>query len=714
MTTAAFMTELQKLGVELKVDGDKLLCNAPKGVLTPNVQAELASRKAELITFLQTQATHPANDRRSAELNDNDSSPPLSFAQERLWYLDQLQPDTTTYNLPSAIRIEGALDVDVLRRSLNEIVSRYDILRTCFAIEGETPVQVIEPDAAIDMPLVDLSHLPVETRDRELDEYLRAQASRPFELASAPLLRAACIRTDEVDHVLFLMAHHTVFDGSSLGLLLRELAELYEAMLAGRESPLADVPAQYSDYARWQRNQLDEGEYQRLADYWQGQLGGELPTLQIPLDHPRPAAHRYVGSSESIAIDSELVEQLTTIGRDGGATLFMVLFSAFNVLLKRYTDQEDFLIGSPINARNRIEYENAIGFFVNTLVLRTDVSGNPSFKELLNRVRESCLGAYSHQEMPFEELVRIFESSRDPSRTPLFQAMFAFQDASSRCLESAGLKWTTMRVESGVARTDISFFLNRAGGEINAVMEYCTDLFDRATIKSLLEHYVNLLRSIAQDCDSPIENLALVGEAELNKVLFEWNDTRAPYPGNSRLHELVEKQSAVTPEALAITYERDTVSYAELNTRANRLAHYLVETGIARGDLVGVCLDRSIDMVVSLLAVLKAGGAYVPLDPGFPGERLAYMMQDAEIAALLTDEEQYAKLPDIAANVVCLDANTDSLDGHPDDNLAIAGDPEDIAYVIYTSGSTGKPKGVQVSTPRRRQLPAQHATRAGN
>jgi len=690
------MTELRKLGVELSVDSDKLVCNAPKGVLTPKLQAELASRKAEFITFLQTAATVAANDSQPINVTLHEGQTPLSFAQERLWYLDELEPGTATYNLPSAIRLRGDLCIDTLRRSLNEIVSRYDILRTRFAVEREAPVQIVDDVVELDMRVVDISHRTGDDVKFELKRRLEAEAGKPFDLAEGPLIRAVCFRVHETEHALFLMAHHTVFDGLSLGLFLRELATLYDAFINGNVSPLADTSVQYGDYAIWQRDQLTDIELERLLAYWRDQLAGDLPVLQMPTDYSRPPVQSYKGATESIDLPAELVDSLSELGRKEGATLFMVLLAAFNVLLHRYTNQDEFIIGSPINARSRPELEESIGFFVNTLALRTDLSGRPGFREFLGRVKRSCIGAYGHQELPFERLVRELGVKRDLSRTPLFQAMFAYQDASNREIRVNDLTLTAMRVDTEMSRTDLSCWLTRTDNGLSAVMEYSTDLFDRATITQLLQHYGNLLQAIIQDADRSISSLPMLTAAEQEQLLTGWNATNAPYPENARLQQLFEAQADRSPQAVAVSFGDTELTYEELNRRANQLAHHLQSVGVDAGTLIGIYLDRSIEILVGLLGILKAGGAYVPLDPDFPHDRLAYMLADAGISFLVSREALLKELPENAAEIVCFDRDRAVIAGHTCDNPSIDGTAEDLAYVIYTSGSTGKPKGVQV------------------
>jgi amino acid adenylation domain-containing protein len=492
------------------------------------------------------------------------------------------------------------------------------------------------------------------------------------------------------------MAHHSVFDGTSTGLLLNELAAIYDAFSAGKESPLAAVPVQYADYAIWQRAQLSEGELDRLRTYWRAQLCGDLPILQMPTDHARPPRQSYRGSTAAIELPLTLAESLTKLGRKDGATLFMVLLTAFNALLHRYTSQEDIVIGTPVNGRNRTEVESAIGFFVNTLALRTDLSGQPNFRELLDRVKQTCLGAYSHQDLPFERLVQELDIKRDISRTPLFQAMFAYQDTSNRDIQANDLTLSAMRIDTEMSRTDFSCWVTQTDNSLSVVLEYCTDLFEHSTIVQLLQHYENLLQEIVDDQESPIATLPMLSRDERECQLIEWNATETPYPANSCLHELFEAQCASSPDALAVTCEDKSLTYRELNQRANQLAHQLRQTGVETGTLVGICVDRSVEMLVGLLAILKSGGAYVPLDPDFPQERLGYMLADAKIPVLLTRKSLLDDLPSHQADVVCVDEDQAALASLSNENLQTTVAADDLAYVIYTSGSTGKPKGVQV------------------
>jgi len=696
LNTAAYLDYLRKLGVELRCDGEQLVCNAPKGTLTPEIRATLADRKDAILTFLRRAGSVVTSATSKIEATQRDGFSPLSFAQERLWYLDQLEPSTATYNIPSAFRLAGVLQMDALRQSLNEVINRHEILRTSFVVVNNAPVQSIAPSLELELPLVDLSELAETKREQELSRILQREAERPFDLAKGPLVNAIVVRLQETEHVFFFMAHHTVFDGSSLGILLHELTAFYDASVAGKLMPVLESPIQYADYTVWQRKWLDGEELERQLTYWRKQLEDEVPNLQMPTCRSRPPKQSYRGSVELIQLSKNLVDALAELGRQDGATLYMVLLAAFNVLLYRYSNQDDVVVGSPINNRNRPEIESAIGFFVNTLVLRTSLSGDPSFRELLARVRETCLNAYSHQDLPFEKLVQALQPKRDLSRTPLFQVLFAFQDTSDRVIRSTDLSWTAMRVNTHVARTDLSFWLTQTESGLAGALEYSTDLFDQATIKRLLQHFEKLLEGILADPDESVSKYPILRDTEREQLLVEWNATQSGYPKDRRLHELFEAQAQRTPESVAVVFEDTQLTYAELNRRANQVAHHLQAAGVGAETLVGICLTRSLEMMVGLLGILKAGGAYLPLDPDFPKDLLAFMLSDADVSMLLTEERLLAELPEHKAQIVCLDADKTTLAQQSSENPDCDGTPDNLAYVIYTSGSTGRPKGVQV------------------
>jgi amino acid adenylation domain-containing protein/non-ribosomal peptide synthase protein (TIGR01720 family) len=623
---------------------------------------------------------------------------PLSFAQERLWFLDQLEPSNPFYNISTAMRITGPLDEGALERSLSEIVRRHESLRTTFTFD-ERPRQQITPERETSLPVIDLRGDPAEEQQPKVSALAHEEAQRPFDLSQGPLLRTTLLRLAEEESILLLTMHHVVSDGWSMGILIREITGLYEAFSKGRPSPLPDLHIQYADFAVWQRSWLQGSVFSRQLKYWKEQLAGLPPTLELPTDHPRPEVQTFRGAIESSVLPQSLADDLKAICRSEGVTLYMLMLAAFQVLLYRYTGQNDIAIGSPIANRNRKEVEGLIGFFINTLVMRTDLSGGPSFRQVLKRVREVTLGAYAHQDLPFEKLVEELKPVRDLSRQPLFQVMFAFQNTPTTKLEVAGLNFTGLEVDKKTVQFDWNVAMQEIDRGIILEWQYNTDLFEADTVRRMIGHLRHLLESIAARPEQPIAELELLPEAERTRLLRGLNDTAAEYRRELCVHELFEQQVERTPTAIALVSGAEELTYAELNSRANQLAHYLRERGVRADTPVGVCLERSAEMVVALLGVLKAGGCYVPLDPEYPRERLSFMLADSRVRLLLTQRRVAGALPQHAAEEVRLDADWEEIAQSPDMNLAAAAAPESLAYIIYTSGSTGRPKGVMI--PRR-------------
>ncbi|HYR08117.1 MAG TPA: amino acid adenylation domain-containing protein, partial [Longimicrobium sp.] len=621
---------------------------------------------------------------------------PLSFAQERLWFLSRMEPDSPFYNVPAAIRLGGALDASALERALGEIVRRHEALRTVFRDAGGAPSQVIAPFAGFTLPVEDLSALGEAEREAEASRRASAEAARAFDLAAGPLFRARLLRLGAEDHVLLLTMHHVVSDGWSMGVLFRELSALYGAYREGRESPLADLAVQYADYAVWQREQLRGEVLDRQLAYWKERLAGAPALLELPTDRPRPAVQTYRGAEATLELPEGLLERLQALGRREGATLYMVLLAAFQALLSKYSGSEDVIVGTPIAGRTRGEVEGLIGFFVNTLVLQTDLSGDPGFREVLRRVREVTLGGYEHQDVPFEKLVAELQPERSLSHAPLFQVMLTLNDAQAmRVAGLPGLRMAGVRSDVVTTKFDLTlgFAVDAAG--LHAVLEYNTDLFGRGTIDRMLRHLSRVLEQVAQDADPRLSELELLSADERQAVVAEWNRTEAEVPTDRCIHQLIEAQVERTPDAPAVVAEDAALTYRELNARANQLAHHLAGLGVGPEVRVGLCLERGLEMVVSILAVLKAGGAYVPLDPGYPAERLAYMLADSGVAVLLTQRRLRGILPG-SIDLPVLDVETVSVEiaGGRAENPTPAVGPTNLAYVIYTSGSTGRPKGV--------------------
>jgi amino acid adenylation domain-containing protein/non-ribosomal peptide synthase protein (TIGR01720 family) len=642
---------------------------------------------------------------------------PLSFAQQRLWFIDQLEPGNTAYNIFNAIRLRGALDVSALERGFQQIVQRHESLRTTFqSVEGE-PHQVIAADMPVSLPLTDLSALSRAEQETEAQRLALDEARRPFDLSSGPLVRCTLLRmaddpaTGASEHILLLTMHHIISDGWSISVLFREAIVLSQAYAAGQDNPLPALSFQYADFAIWQRNWLQGEVLERQLSYWKKQLADAPAALELPADHPRPAVQTYHGKCMNVALSRELSDALQSLNRQEDATLFMTLLAAFQVLLSRYSGQTDIVVGSPVANRNRSETEGLIGFFVNTLALRADLSGNPSFREALKRVRETCLDAYDHQDVPFEKLVDEVQVRRDMSRNPLFQAMFVLQNTPGWGISLPGLTLSPLPIENGTAKFDLILSLTETGQGLAGTLEYNTDLFDRETIVRMAGHFQTLLEGIVVHPDQRLSDLPLLTEAERQQILVEWNAT-TPLPsphfplnfaehGGSEggcIHQLFEAQAGKTPEAVALTFEGQQLTYRELNGRANQLAHSLQKQGVGPDVLVGICVEHSLEMVIGALGILKAGGAYVPLDPGYPRDRLAYMLEDSGISVLLTQERILESFPEHAVQVVCLDRDWEVL--MADQSIAnpiSSVRPENLAYVIYTSGSTGKPKGVGVT-----------------
>lgn len=619
---------------------------------------------------------------------------PLSFAQQRLWFLNQLEPNNPLYNIPIAIGMSGKLHFEALERALNEIVCRHEVLRTTFELRDNQPVQITAPVLRLHVPVVDLSHLPKAEQEAEVKRLAIEGAKQIFDLETGPLFGATVLKLAPEDHVLLLNMHHIVSDGWSLWQFIREIAPLYGAFVEGKPSPLSEPPIQYADYAVWQRQWMSGDVLKQHLDYWTRQLHGAPEVFELPADRPRPPVQTYRGATIMRKLPLELLNKLRSFSQGESATLFMALLAAYQTLLFRYTGQPDLVIGSPIAGRNQADIEGLIGFFVNAIVMRTDLSGNPSFRELVHRVRTTALGAYAHQDLPFEKLVEVMQPERDLTRTPIFQVWFALQNAPRADFRLPGVELRTIDVHSGTSKFDLGLFVAEKADGLACLVEYSTDLFDAATIERFHDHFRVLLEAIVADPDQAITDLPILCEDERHQVVVEWNRTQMEYDHDVCLHRMIEQQVEKTPDAPALVFESQQLSYRELNARANQLAHHLRKLGVGPEILAGVCTERSIEMVVALLAVMKAGGAYVPLDPDHPRDRLAMVIEDAAPPVLLTQEHLLDVIPPQSAPVFCLDRDWHTLNSEPTGNPESITGGKDQAYAIFTSGSTGKPKGV--------------------
>ncbi len=630
-------------------------------------------------------------------LRRQDTGPaPLSFSQQRLWLLDTLQPGNPAFNLPAAVRLTGVLDEAALVRSLEEVLARHEIIRTIFEEVSGAPRQRSLPVAPLPLVRVELSERAPEEREAELRGLVLAEAGRPFELHRGPLLRATLFRLGAREHVLLLVMHHIISDGWSMGVLVREVATLYRAFATGQPSPLPPLPLQYADFAAWQRGAARQQVLEAQLDWWKRQLAGAPAVLELPTDHPRPPVRTFRGGAEARVLPRPLVEALTALGKREGSTLFMVLLAALQVVLQRYSGQHDVLVGSPIAGRTRHELEGLIGFFINTLVLRADLSEDPGFDRHLQRVRETALGAYAHQDFPFERLVEELRPERDLRTTPLFQVMFALQNMPTAVVELAGLELEPLEVDSGHVQFDLTWLAVETADGLKLKLHYNHALFLPETAARMLDSFRAVLEAVVREPAQRVSRLPLMLEHERTRLLQEWNGGGRQPPPDVVLPALVEAQVARSPEAVAVLFEGRRLSYRELDRRANALALRLRELGVGPEVPVALCLERALELPLAILAVLKAGGVYVPLDPAYPRERLAFVLRDTGAPVLLTQKHLEALGTGLGARVLCLDDEAllgAEAEAGPDVRVA----PGRLAYILYTSGSTGQPKGVMVA-----------------
>jgi amino acid adenylation domain-containing protein len=697
MTLIELLSTLRARDINVWADGERLHYSAPSGALTPDIREEMAKHKLNLLTFLNETDRRQHVTRVPITKVPREAKLLPSINQRRFWFIDQLQPNTA-FNCYEAFRIKGSLNIASLEQGLSEIVRRHEVLRTTFsAIEGE-PLQVILPAQKLRLTLLDLRDITDATeRETDAERIIAEEVERPFDLAKGPLFRARLLCLDTDEHLLLLTMHHIVGDAWSMGILFNELTALYEAFCNGNPSPLPELLIQYVDFAHWQSHWMQGEVLQQELFYWKERLKSAPEVTELPTDYPRPAVQNFRGASEPVVISKSLTEALKTLSRKQGVTLFMTLLAAFKILLHRYTGQEDLVLGSPIAGRIRDDIENLIGLFINTLVLRTDLSGNPTFRSLLRRVREVALGAYAHQEVPFEKLIEALHLERSLSFTPLFQVMFVLQNTPESTLKLVGSTVSPVWIKRETTLFDLFLSLAERDEGLHGALSYRTDLFDKTTICRMIGRFEVLLQGIVADPDRRISTLPLLMETEKHQLLVEWNDTKRDYPQDKCIHQLFEEQVERTPEAVAVIFGDQQLTYQELNRQANQLAHYLRKLGIRPELLVGICMERSLEMVVGLLGILKAGGAYVPLDPQYPKQRLAFLLEDTQVSVLLTQQRLVTYLPEHAAKVVRLDMEDKAIRTESIENPVSEATADTLAYVIYTSGSTGEPKGVMIS-----------------
>ena len=696
MNTIELLNYLEGFNVKLSVNGTKLKCNAPEGVLTPSLKSEILEHKADLIAILQKghDEVQPNSVIQAVDRERNSLYP--SFSQQRLWFLQQLEPEISkAYHINRTLRLKGQLNIKALQEAISKILERHEALRTNLVATDGIPWQIIAPFAEFDLPFVDLSSDESGQAEEILRKLIEEELHRPFDLAKDLMLRVMLVRLKENEHVLNIILHHISSDRWSMSIFLQELSKFYQAFLSGQPDPLPKLSIQYADFASWQRQWLSGEVLESQINYWKQHLSGAPPLLELPTDYSRPPKPSYRGERLSFTISKSLTNALKSLSQKSGSSLFMTLLASFNTLLYRYTQQDDVVVGSPIANRTNSKLESLIGFFANTLALRIDLSGNPSFRELLLRVRKVALDAYAHQELPFEKLVEELQPERNLSHSPLFQVMFGLQNTPDYLYKFKDLTIQEEHVEFQAAQVDLTLLMVESDEGLIGRFEFSTDLFETATIERMVGHLKTLLVAIVANPDESINNLSLLTKAE-HQLMTAWNNTLTDYPQDKCIHQLIEEQVERTPDAVAVVFEDQSITYRELNHRANQVAHHLSSLGVGAEVLVGICVERSLEMIVSLLGILKAGGSYVPLDPAYPQERLQYMVKDSQLPVLITQEVLREKFSAHNIQMVCIDTDWNAIAEQKKVNLNSGVVATNLAYTIYTSGSTGKPKGVQI------------------
>jgi surfactin family lipopeptide synthetase A len=690
MMASGFLNTLQSLGVEVWAAGNRLRYRAPEGTITEALRNEMTRHKEEILTLLECLPASESLNLPAVGI----CRYPLSPAQERLWFMDQLVPDSPLYNEAFALRLSGALNVSALQQSFTELVRRHQALRTSFEIIQGQPYQIISPQLALKIDSVDLSLVPETEKPQQIDKQIQHWL-KPFQLTELPLIRVGLITLAPQESLLVLILHHIICDGWSREILTRELSLLYEGYSHNRQVTLPEPELQYSDFALWQKERLDRGDLEHEMTYWREQLSPVPPVLDIPTNNIRPPVQTYRGDTYGFTLDQVCGNRVRKLGRDKGVTPFMILLASWQILLGRYCAQDDLIVGTIVANRTRAELANTVGLMVNTLLLKGNLRGNPTFEEMLTRLKETAIGAYKHQELPFEKLVELV-NERDGNRNPLTEVMFVMEEGLQTTVELSGLTVTEEKINTGTAKYDLMLVLKENKGGFEGRFEYNADLFDKSAIRRMADSFKVLLESAIAAAEQYIGDLPLLSESDRRKVLGEWNDTIINYNNHESICRFFEEQAEKTPDTIAIFYEDEQICYRELNARANQLAQYLRKLEVGPEVLVGLCLERSLQMVVSVLAIYKSGGVCLPLDLAYPYDRLAFIIEDARPLVLLTDSKLAESLPESEATIVCLDCERELIDGQDRGNFASTIDAENLAYVIYTSGSTGRPKGVGV------------------
>jgi amino acid adenylation domain-containing protein/non-ribosomal peptide synthase protein (TIGR01720 family) len=691
-----FIATLRKLGVKLSADSGHLRYQAPKGSLDRGILEQMKQRKEEILAYLKQARQAVSGPVPAIQPVSRQGSVPLSFAQQRLWFLYQLEGPKAAYNILVGQRISGKLNVTILELCFREMGRRHETLRTHFSSAHGESIQVVAPTFEMELPVLDLTGWASAEQDGEVQRLVARETRWTFDLERGPLWRLLLIKLSENEHLLYLTMHHIISDGWSLGILIHEITRLYEAFSCDQPSPLTDLPIQYADFACWQRQWLRDQVLESHTTYWKQKLAGAPGVLALPSDRPRPVTQSYRGASERICLSPDLTLRLKELGQRSGATLYMTVLAAFKILLSRYCGQQDVVVGTQVANRNLEELEPLIGFFINTLALRTSLRGNPSFVEFLGRVRQTALDAFAHQELPFEKLVELLQPERNLAYHPVVQVMFLWQNTPKEILHLPGLSLSPIEIERATAKFDLTLELGESEEGVAGVLEYNTDLFDAKTMVRMALHFSTLLEAIVARPKDSLSKLPMLTDAEQHQLLVTWNETRRDISGAQSLQELFERQAEQTPDAVAVVCSGKQLTYRELNVRANQLAHHLRSLGVGPEIPVGLCLERSVEMLVGVLGILKAGGAYVPLDPASPPERLILIVAEAGLPVVVTQQkftERFFKSP---VRRIAMDNDRATLDQNALSNPVCPLSPDHLAYVIYTSGSTGQPKGVMI------------------